>query len=58
MKLLPHCKVSENAYTFEVASPTVDTVTIKDADELWAHLPIGAAKLEGKLATAGQPLSF
>jgi hypothetical protein len=55
MRLLPHCTVpGDRQYAFETASPTTDTVTIRNADELWANMPIGAAKLEGKLAVAGE----
>lgn len=53
MSVLGHCK-APGAYTFSPTTRKRDVVTIKDADELYANIPTGAAKLEGKLATYGQ----
>lgn len=53
MRLLPHCK-APGQYAYKAVTPKNDTVTIKDEDELYASIPIYAAKFEGKLAKSGQ----
>lgn len=52
MEVLPRCAVTGN-YRFTPTTRKLERVAIRDADELYAELPVGAAKLEGKLEQAG-----
>lgn len=53
MEVLSHCEV-DGSYAFVPLSRKQERVTIRDADELYARLPVGAAALEGKLEHAGE----
>jgi hypothetical protein len=53
MEVLHRCKLP-GKYAYTAITPKHDAVTIKDADELYANMPVGAAKLEGKLEKSGQ----
>ncbi|MBW2457332.1 MAG: hypothetical protein JRI68_22680, partial [Deltaproteobacteria bacterium] len=53
MELLAQCSVP-GIYGYTPTTIKRDRITIRDADELYAHVPLGAAKLEGKLAKAGE----
>jgi len=53
MEVLRRCRVP-SAYRYIPSTPQNEQVTITNEDELYATVPIGAAKLEGKLAAAGQ----
>lgn len=50
MQVLKHCYVPDSAYEYGAFTRKRETVRIRDADELYAKLPVGAARLEGKLA--------
>lgn len=53
MELLGHCR-APGAYAYTAVTPKQDTLSIRTVDELYAQIPVGAAKLEGKLASAGE----
>lgn len=53
IEVLPRCKVP-GTYGWTPLTRKEDRVHMRDADELWANVPLGAAKLEGKLARAGE----
>lgn len=53
MDVLPRCR-APGAYVYAPFTPKVDRVIIRDQDELWASIPIGAARFEGTLRQAGQ----
>jgi hypothetical protein len=53
MDVLSRCSVSAT-YGYHGATRDHDRTTIKNIDELYANLPVGAAKLEGTLERAGQ----
>jgi hypothetical protein len=53
MEVLHRCKLP-GKYAYTSITPKHDSLTIKDADELYANMPVGAAKLEGKLEKTGQ----
>ena len=53
MEVLHRCKLP-GKYAYTAITPKHDAVTIKDADDLYANMPVGAAKLEGKLEKSGQ----
>jgi len=53
MEVLPRCR-APGAYHYVPTTRKTERVVIQDEDELYANLPIGAAKLEGKLRRAGQ----
>lgn len=53
MRLLPQCKSPLGAYRYAPITRKTSTIVIKNEDELYANLPVGAVKLEGKLKTAG-----
>ncbi len=53
MEVLHRCKLP-GKYGYTSITPKHDTVTIRDTDELYASMPVGAAKLEGALAQSGQ----
>jgi hypothetical protein len=53
MEVLHRCKLP-GKYGYTAITPKHDTVTIRDTDELYASMPVGAAKLEGALAQTGQ----
>jgi hypothetical protein len=53
MEVLHRCKLP-GKYGYTAITPKHDAVTIKDSDELYANMPVGAAKLEGTLEKSGQ----
>lgn len=53
MELITNCTVS-GAYHYTSVTPKSENIAITNADELYARIPIGAVKLEGKLARDGQ----
>lgn len=53
MRLLPHCK-APGRYSYRGVTPKEDTVSIRNEDDLYANIPIYAAKFESKLASAGE----
>jgi hypothetical protein len=52
MEVLAACGAPAK-YAYTAITPKRDKVTIKDEDELYATIPLGAARLESKLAKAG-----
>ncbi len=52
LQVIPGCRLPGN-YTWRQTTVATDTLEIKDADELYAKLPIGAIGLEGELARSG-----
>ncbi|HEU4537430.1 MAG TPA: hypothetical protein VFS00_25100, partial [Polyangiaceae bacterium] len=54
MQVLRGCTVKEGAYRYAPVTPKRSQVAIRDEDELYAKLPVGAIGLEGKLKQAGQ----
>ena len=48
LQLLTRC-TAPGAYNYAPVSPKKDSLRIRNEDELWASMPIGAATLEGKL---------
>jgi hypothetical protein len=54
MEVLSQCRVPQAKYAYHPITRKHDRVAIKNADELYANVPIGAARLEGKLASAGE----
>src|SRR5262249_12510979 len=53
MRLLPQCRAT-GKYLWRRTTSASDTVEIRDADELYAKLPLGAASLEGELKRSGR----
>ena len=53
MELLSRCRV-KGSYKYTAVTSQSEHITIHDADELYAQLPVGAAKLEGQLDKSGQ----
>jgi hypothetical protein len=53
MEVLPRCQLG-GSYRYTPTTRKLEKVSIRDADELYAEVPVGAAKLEGKLAKAGE----
>lgn len=53
MEVLTRCKV-KGAYAYTPVTLQSERITIHDADELYANIPVGAAKLEGELEKSGQ----
>ena len=53
MEVLASC-TAPGKYQYVGITPKHDRVTIKDADDLYANIPLGAAKLESKLEKSGQ----
>lgn len=53
MQLLTRCK-APSEYDYIGVAPKKDTLRITNEDDLYANIPIGAAKLEGKLQKAGE----
>ncbi len=55
LEVLPRCIVKvDTRYNYEAFERKQARVTIRNEDELYAHLPMGAIGLEGKLKSAGQ----
>jgi hypothetical protein len=53
MRVLPQCRL-RGAYRWMRTTPATDVIEIKDQDELYAKLPLGAASLEGELKRSGE----
>ncbi len=53
MEVLRRCQ-APGSYRYVATTPQNDRITIKDADELYATVPVHAAKLETKLEKSGQ----
>ncbi|GEM_PF-508290 len=53
MELITNCSVAGN-YDYVSVTPKTENIKITNADELYARIPIGAVKLEGKLERAGE----
>jgi hypothetical protein len=53
MEVLAQCR-APGTYKYVGIERKEDHVTIRDADELYAYVPLGAAKLEARLAKAGE----
>jgi len=53
MEVLPRCQLG-GTYRYTPTTRKLEKVSIRDADELYAQVPVGAAKLEGKLEKAGE----
>jgi hypothetical protein len=54
LRILNDCKVSKGRYVWQKTTLANDTVEIRNADELYAKLPLGAASLEGELQASGR----
>jgi hypothetical protein len=52
LKIVDRCKVA-GTYAWRKTTLSTDTTDIRDEDELFAKLPLGAAALEGELKTSG-----
>jgi hypothetical protein len=52
LEVLPRCRVP-GAYAWTPITRKEDRVSMRDQDELWANVPIGAGGLESKLARSG-----
>jgi hypothetical protein len=53
LRVLPQCRV-RGAYQWQRTTPSTDSLSINDSDELFAKLPLGAASLEGELKRTGK----
>ncbi len=53
MRVLPRCNIGAK-YRYLGGTRKQDSVEIRDEDDLYATLPVGAARLEGKLARSGK----
>jgi hypothetical protein len=53
MRLLPQCRMS-GSYGWRRTTTSTDVVEIRNADDLYAKLPLGAVSLEGELERTGR----
>src|SRR5512140_2658991 len=53
MDVLPACEVPAK-YAYAPLTPKTESVRMRDADDLYANVPLGAAKLEAKLSKYGE----
>jgi hypothetical protein len=53
LRVLPQCRV-RGSYQWQRTTPSTDSLSINDADDLYAKLPLGAASLEGELKRSGR----
>jgi hypothetical protein len=53
LRMLPRCTVS-GAYRWRRTTTSTDVVEIRNADDLYAKMPIGAVSLEGELQRSGR----
>lgn len=53
MRVLPRCS-GPSKYNYQAGTRKEDRVEMTDSDELYAHLPVGAPELEGKLQRSGK----
>lgn len=55
LEVLRRCRAPEQfTYAYTAITPKDEVVTIENADQLYAAIPLGAVELEGKLASSGQ----
>lgn len=54
IEVLPRCEAVAKPYRYVPTTRQKDSLTIRDEDELYANVPVGAAGLSGKLAQAGR----
>lgn len=55
MRVLSQC-IARGEYKWRRTTPATDTIEIKNEDDLYAKLPLGAASLQGELEASGQLL--
>jgi hypothetical protein len=53
LHIVSECSLGKGKYEFQRTTLANDTVDISNADELYAKLPLGAARLEGDLQRSG-----
>lgn len=53
VEVLHRCKASSSRYGYRGTSKESDSVSIRNEDDLYANLPLGAASLSGKLQSSG-----
>lgn len=53
MRLLPNCR-APGRYGWRRTTPATDIIEIRNTDDLYAKLPLGAVSLEGELARTGR----
>lgn len=53
MRLLTQCRVP-GAYSWQRTTPATDVLEIRNEDDLYAKLPLGAVSLEGELRASGR----
>jgi hypothetical protein len=53
LEILRQCR-APGTYEYAALTPKRETVSIRNADELYAHIPIHAAKFEGALERSGE----
>jgi hypothetical protein len=53
LRVLPQCRV-RGGYQWQRTTPSTDSLSINDSDDLYAKLPLGAASLEGELKRTGK----
>jgi hypothetical protein len=53
LRVLPQCRV-RGTYQWQRTTPSTDSLSINDSDDLYAKLPLGAASLEGELKRSGK----
>ncbi len=53
-KILADCRPGEGAYSYVAVSPMNDRLRIRNRDELYASVPIGAVGLEGRLTSGSE----
>jgi len=53
MRLLPNCR-APGRYGWRRTTPATDFIEIRNSDDLYAKLPLGAVSLEGELARTGR----
>ncbi|MBW2457386.1 MAG: hypothetical protein JRI68_22960 [Deltaproteobacteria bacterium] len=53
LEVLRHCRVA-GEYEYTALTPKRETVSIRNADDLYAHIPVHAAKFEAALERSGE----
>lgn len=53
MEVLGQCRVRAGSYRYKALTPKRDSIEMRDADDLYANVPVGAARLESKLEKSG-----
>jgi hypothetical protein len=54
LAVLPQCRVKTGQYGWQPVTRKKSHLTIRDEDDLYANMPVGAVKLEGALKTKGE----